>query len=529
MAKNDNIEIIGDKKVKVEQEHISKLRKFWKRVAEDIKQEGLLSYLKEKVGAIFKNPFSLFRRKRKAKKTDEQISEAQLEVEMDDIEFLYNKFYDEGLYQIRDNEKLSIEEQEELIKSCEETLNNIKEYYDMIKTTPKAEEYNAQIAEKISLMSEHLEKAKGMVEERKKALNAETVFPDAYITDIENDNKAEIEEQELVPDEEENFESREMPEKENMNLADLTEFENYDEYLRAYRKQNIDPENVDKFYIDFINGDLDIHKDLLTKAEFIDKRRQQTEKIRQDEQKQQITELNKELSEKRTQLETANEKISDLERQSKDVNARLEETRQEKISLDKSVADLEATIREREEEISRLNEQVHITSSNLKDAQDQLYNKENTIAEQLEAITKEKEKNRKLQEQLAERDSEQESLRKELENSNKKINELVTNVTSQIDSIKADDEVEETALKYVKKIANEDQNSDDEKTDEQTAESQSKPKHFKEPDEPQPEAEMDERRQGILDLKASPEEKANLLKLYNEVYPQNSDTPSKSR
>lgn len=296
------------------------------------------------------------------------------------------------------------------------------------------------------------------------------------ISEIETElNRRKKAQKEIEPEEELPVKTDEVS---TRTLSDLTEFENYDEYLEAYCKANRKPEDYIKFFTDLRH---DIRpQDLMAEEEFIDEKRRQIEKISQDEKQREIVGLKKQLSEKKIQLESAKEKNHDLERQFDDAKARLEEARGETISLSQNVADLEAEIANKEAQINRLNSQVRSTSSSLTQAQDRIYKQERTISEQIDEIKQSRETIANLEKELASQREATAAKEEELAKSQAKLASLMNNVTSQIKAAKddAEDDIERAVLRHFEEQANKEVT-----TEKKTGPKHMKPKHFAKQDE----------------------------------------------
>ncbi len=471
---------LGDNLIKATEGMVQKLRKFWEENTEKV-----VIVLKNR-GAHVKKFFADIK-----KMADDKIVGMKAKKLSEEFERYIKEIKDSNT---DENRRIAS------IAGCKQVIEELKVLYnDMEKKSRLSEEDLKVFREKIEAKENALNEALSMIQpeapvtsEEVEETESPAITPDsaevdepepdvstegpeaASIDDVSAafDNPFEMEPEDAVQDEEpaEPTSTEEEPEEEptvsteepaqeeeptteekdetSVDLDDLTQFESYREYVEAYCKVNRKQEDKDMFYLNLL--DEVYPQDLLSKDEFIDKRREQIDNRTLGERDQEILGLKKEITDKNAENRTANERIADLEREIADKDARLTETREENKTLTKGNADLNAEIASKDTLIGQLENKVSMAESRLTASQDQVYSLEGQLKDIKAQIKRLEEANARVEEALAKAEEARKAAEEETVRTKERMADLQNGITSTINAAKSDeDELERVAREWV--------------------------------------------------------------------------------
>ena len=470
----------GDRKVKVEIDFAKKIRKFFGGFLQGIKNNKVLNKLKEQGVTIM----SLFKKKQTIQEVEEKDKQPD------------NKTVTNDKIDIPEEAKKPIQAIFTLDKETDmhnKKVNIMPELEDTIPTTETDTKESDK--EELSVQLEADEKVKEILEcvknddrerfiqiineegYRKMADLVYDNFNSGKISEAENtmfvDMKNELydENGELIQETEKNEIDKEPVVEEpileksvesngiditniikttNINLNDLTQFEDYIDYVLAYKEKNIAAKDSDKFWTDFHKQNLPT--DLLDEKEFIEERRRQEEQKIQREIELKLAETEKKLSEVRGQLSATERKANTLASNNKENEAALKNATQDKILLEQQMVDAKSEIADLERENSSLNNQLSVAQEVAKKAQARSYEDRKTLSTMEKEIDKLKKHAAELEKELATSKQESAEVRKELEATKARIRENANAALERIESLRTpeDDDIEKTALDWAK-------------------------------------------------------------------------------
>lgn len=233
-----------------------------------------------------------------------------------------------------------------------------------------------------------------------------------------------------------------------VKIDDLTDFDEYFDYVTAYRKANVADKDSDQFYRAIHNGEG--VQGLLTEEEFIDKKRRQLENIQHQKEKQEIADLQKELYQVSSRLQSRQDELDSLKAQHKALTKKLEEARKENITLSNNVTDLETNMKEKDSDIENLNEQISKKAVSLQELNGQIFDLRAEIKDKNSQIRKQDETIETQKRQIEDSVSEKEKLIREKDELKTQVDKLKNNIKEELAKLTPSDSLEETAINWVK-------------------------------------------------------------------------------
>ena len=473
-----NISLVGDRKVKVEEGFVKRIKNFFRNFIKGNKNGKVLEAVKG-LGVKF---ISIFKKKQIEPQNEEiEVKNEEQETKHEEIETPTET----EIPSIPEPKEEELHKPAALFTLAEKRV--MPELEDTIPTTePEIEEDIAEDEEKeepVKLepddkVKEILECVKNddkdafikIISEEGYRNIADLVFDNfnlGKISEEENtefvtmrneiyDENGELKE-EYQPDAEESQEIEEptIPEEHtedvkttSINLQDLTQFASYTDYLTAYRHERIADKDVDRFYTDLYNKNLP--SDLLDEKTFIKERKRQEDEKEQRKIESKKAEVEKKLAEERAKHAAASDKVQELESSIQATEAKLKAQREETVTLRQQMVDADSKIADLERENKSLNEQLAAAQETAKRAQARSYEDRKTLSEMEKEIEELKKHAAKLEKELEASKQDTTKLRKELEETKARISE---NTQAALDRIKElrtpeDDDIEKTALDW---------------------------------------------------------------------------------
>ncbi|MBR2707996.1 MAG: hypothetical protein IKE90_01020 [Bacilli bacterium] len=492
-----NFSQIGDRKVKVEIGFKEKIKNFFKNFLNHEEKEktmGVLSRLGVKITSFFTG------------KTEEQIL---AEKEADKILKERNEQLD-SLIRRLENEELTAEEIDEIVKECEEIKNKrLEEYDELIRnyTSVMDKDDTAEEKENYKINTERIineaaiiarekindnmipEVVESSYEDNSKDDQATIVgdindyqnpfelgknieldepdLDDDIIPEETNDSKDEVtvepvEEPEIELPKDEAVEEKVEEENEpvvskGIDITDemaeekveikLEQCTDWYDYVKKYFEQSkIDIKDVHAFYREIDQGNYPL--DFYDKETFaIEKQRLEDERELEKVEREK-TKTEKRLREIEEQQAALSEEHAELQARYTDQQSKSASLRKSNVSLKQELVDKNVEIRDKEQEISGLQGQLATSQRVAKKAQAQSYKDREKLSEVEKELEKQKKHAEKLERELKTSKDREEEIRRELEATNARISANTEAALKQINSLRDHDDIEKKALSW---------------------------------------------------------------------------------
>lgn len=492
-----NFSQIGDRKVKVEIGFKEKIKNFFKNFLNHEEKEktmGVLSRLGVKITSFFTG------------KTEEQIL---AEKEADKILKERNEQLD-NLIRRLENEELTAEEIDEIVKECEEIKNKrLEEYDELIRnyTSVMDKDDTAEEKENYKINTERIineaaiiarekindnmipEVVESSYEDNSKDDQATIVgdindyqnpfelgknieldepdLDDDIIPEETNDSKDEVtvepvEEPEIELPKDEAVEEKVEEENEpvvskGIDITDemaeekveikLEQCTDWYDYVKKYFEQSkIDIKDVHAFYREIDRGNYPL--DFYDKETFaIEKQRLEDERELEKVEREK-TKTEKRLREIEEQQAALSEEHAELQARYTDQQSKSASLRKSNVSLKQELVDKNVEIRDKEQEISGLQGQLATSQKVAKKAQAQSYKDREKLSEVEKELEKQKKHAEKLERELKTSKDREEEIRRELEATNARISANTEAALKQINSLRDHDDIEKKALSW---------------------------------------------------------------------------------
>ena len=280
--------------------------------------------------------------------------------------------------------------------------------------------------------------------------------------------------------------------KDTANLDDLTGFTTYSEYLTAYRQARIDQKDADRFYTDYISGNLP--SDLLDEKTFREERQRMLDEIEHRKLEAERAETEKRLREAEERHATASEEREELKTRLEARDAQLSASRKDNVDLRKQLVDRDRTIEGQSRDIADLRGQLEKSQEVAREAQAAQYDAVEAFHRLEKEIAKDRKRVAELERELANTKEEAAEAKEELRQTNERIAENTEAALKQINSLRTenDSDIEKAALDWKAKRISEGEKPKSHKKG---------PKHMKEVDD-----QADSIEEAVAPVEETPEE-----------------------
>ena len=431
------------------------------------KPAGILERLKE-FGVNIKDIFMQGYREKQEEmaNTEQQDYNAMLEHFYEDVERL--------------KENIDEAEKAELTRSCEEAIETLRNLYEEQKDS-RSEESKEKFLAKLHDMEQAYKEAKDFNTQitEEPAVLQETEMPDIFkdfdepdldlplepqgekVSDIIDEDEVETQEQEPEEAQEKTEESEpidiepvqeeiadEPIEEQTSDLDDLTQFTTYSEYLTAYRQTRIDLKDADRFYNDYILGNLP--SDLLDEKSFKEARQRMIDEIEYRKLEAENAETEKALREIEEKQAALSEQHAELQARFEDRDAKLAALRKDNVDLRKEIVDKDRIIENKDRETSDLKGQLEKAQEVAKQSQAAQYDAVEAFHRLEKEVARDKKRVAELEAKLANSERDAEAAKEELKQTKARISENTEAALKQINSLRTenDDDIEKTALDW---------------------------------------------------------------------------------
>lgn len=395
----------GDKKVKVEEGFINRIRNFITNYVKKITKTNTMDALKNQ-GVTIKEVYA-----NDELETKDVTENVQIDTNISEEEPIVAVELDNSAKEAETEDKPENENTSSLLNSLFKTNNDevVKEK-DEEKQTIEENNNDETIKPFITLPSKEIVKDMPEISEESPILEQAALenepteieeSKDEKPDEIEETNlKEEIEQEEMdtTPEPIEPAEIEAIPEptfseevepvKEirtsNINLSDYKQFKNYASMVISYRHANVDDKDEDRFLEDFINNNLP--SDLPDEKEFIRRKAQQEEEVEKKKLEVKNANLEKKIAELREKNEELNDNLSETELRLNDKETRMSNQRREIVILKQEKLDLEENIKNNNNELANLKNQLIASQEATKNVQAALYKERKKSAEREKTI-----------------------------------------------------------------------------------------------------------------------------------------------
>lgn len=263
---------------------------------------------------------------------------------------------------------------------------------------------------------------------------------------------------------------------------DLSQCSDWYDYVATYFvKSGIDIKDVHRFYKDIYNGNYP--------SDFLDEKTFAIEKQRLEDEKEyrkleaERAEAEKRLREIKVKQDAISEKNAELKAELKVRVAKLDSFRRDNVSLQQQLVDKDGQIKNNNQEIKGLQGQLNSAQEVAKKAQAQSYKDRKALSDIEKELQKEKMHAKELEQMLRKSEKEASETKRELEATKARISENAKVALERIESLRAEDELEKTALDWGKSKLEKDieNNNIEKKTIAESDEQKRKPKHLAKP------------------------------------------------
>ena len=220
----------------------------------------------------------------------------------------------------------------------------------------------------------------------------------------------------------------------------------YDYVKKYFEQSKIDIKDVHTFYREIDQGNYPL--DFYDKETFaIEKQRLEDERELEKVEREK-TETEKRLREIEEQQAALSEEHAELQARYTDQQSKSASLRKSNVSLKQELVDKNVEIRDKEQEISGLQGQLATSQKVAKKAQAQSYKDREKLSEVEKELEKQKKHAEKLERELKTSKDREEEIRRELEATNARISANTEAALKQINSLRDHDDIEKKALSW---------------------------------------------------------------------------------